>query len=244
MSYVLVHGGGSAAGFWDRLVPLLDQPALAVNLPGRNGKPGDLATLSVDDEVASVVADVEAADLDDPITLVIHSSGGLVVPGVVAALRPRVRHVLLNAASVPPEGGCGLDCMQARHREGLAAAFEVAVREGRTMTTPGPPADPEAFRNAYGGPPLDDETLAYMVDPTGCVPDTMHHYRQPVRWSQSSDVPVTYVLNEQDRPVPEPLQEEMIGRIPQGAEVIRFDTGHIPAATDTKAFAEVVLGLA
>ena len=139
MSYVLVHGGGSAAGFWDRLVPFLDQPALAVNLPGRNGKPGDLATLSVDQEAASVVADVEAAGLDDPITLVIHSSGGLVVPGVVAALRPRVRHVLLNAASVPPEGGCGLDCMQDRHREGLAAAFEVADREGRAMTTPGPP---------------------------------------------------------------------------------------------------------
>ena len=240
MAYVLVHGGGSASGFWDRLVPLLDGPALAVDLPGRNGRPGDLATLTVDDEVASIVADVQAARLDDPIVVVAHSSGGLTVPGVVDALRPRVTRVVLNAASVPPEGGCGLDCMQDRHREGLTAALAQADRDGVSLTTPGPPADPETFRTAYGGDPLDDETLAYMVDPRRCVPDTMHHYRQPVYWSRAGDVPVTYILNERDRPVPVPLQETMIGRLPQRATVIRLDTGHIPAVTHARRFADAV----
>ena len=69
-----------------------------------------------------MVADVEAADLTDPIVVVAHSSGGLVVPGVVAALGARVRHVVLNAALVPAEGGCGIDCMKERHREGLLMA--------------------------------------------------------------------------------------------------------------------------
>ena len=112
MTYVLVHGGGSTGRFWDRLLPHLDRPALAVDLPGRAGKPADLATLSVEEESASVVADIEAAAIDGPIVLVAHSSGGLVAPGVVVALGGRCTSVVLNAAQVPTEGGCGADCMK------------------------------------------------------------------------------------------------------------------------------------
>jgi pimeloyl-ACP methyl ester carboxylesterase len=32
---VLVHGGSFAASCWDLVVPLLDGPVLAVDLPGR-----------------------------------------------------------------------------------------------------------------------------------------------------------------------------------------------------------------
>lgn len=81
--------------------------ALAVDLPGRAGRAGDLGSLTVDQEVASVVADVVAADLPSPLVLVAHSSGGLVVPGVVAGLRAAgrpVAHIVLNAALVPAEG--------------------------------------------------------------------------------------------------------------------------------------------
>jgi pimeloyl-ACP methyl ester carboxylesterase len=240
VTYVLVHGGGMTARFWDRLVPALDVAALAVDLPGRNGKSGDLAILTVDDEVASVVADIESAAIDDDIVLVAHSSGGLVVPGVVAALDGRVSQVVLNAASVPPEGGCGLDCMQERHREGLLIAFEMAEREGTAITTPGRPDDPESFRRTYGGDPLDDETLAFVVDPARCVSDTVNHYRQPVFWSWAGEVPITYVLNELDRPIPVELQEEMISRLPRTPRVIRLDTGHIPAITDPQTFAKVL----
>ena len=41
----------------------------------------------------------------------------------------------------------------------------------------------KSFRRTYGGDPLDDETLAFVVDPTRCVSDTVNHYRQPVYWS-------------------------------------------------------------
>src|SRR3954470_1437863 len=145
MTYVLVHGGGSTARFWDRLMPYLGVPALAVDLPGRNGKPADFGTLTVDDEVASVVADVTAAGAADPIVLVAHSSGGLVVPGVVAGLGDRVTRIVLNAALIPPEGGCGLDGMQPRHPEGLKIAAEHARRDGIVITLPGAPEDPEPF---------------------------------------------------------------------------------------------------
>ena len=237
---VLIHGGGATARFWDRLRPHLGVEALAVDLPGRRARPADLATLTVDQEAASVVADIEAATPLGPLTLVAHSSGGLVVPGVVAALGGRVGAIVLNAALVPEEGGCGLDCMQERHREGLRTAVAAAAAEGGTITLPGPPADAEAFRHAYGGDPLDDETLAYVVDPERCVPDTVHHYFQPVFWSLAAGVPITYVRNTRDRPVRPEDQEVMVRRLPAPVEDLPVDSGHLLPVTSPAAFARIV----
>jgi pimeloyl-ACP methyl ester carboxylesterase len=239
--HLLVHGGGTTSRFWDLLVPRLDGPALAVDLPGRGDKPADLATLSVDDEVASVVADVDAAGFGEPIVVVAHSSGGLTVPGVLRALDGQVAHVVLVAASVPPEGGCGLDCMQPRHREGVLLALDIAEKEGRPLFTSGPPADPESFRRAYGGPPLTDEQLAFVVDPVRCVVDTLHHYLQPVHWMDVPPVPITYVATVLDRPVPVELQRTMAARIP--AKVIELPTGHIPPIVDPVGFAALLRDL-
>jgi pimeloyl-ACP methyl ester carboxylesterase len=240
VSIVLIHGGGTTARFWDRLTPLLAPPVLAVDLPGRAGKPADLATLSVDQEVASVSADIATGLPDGRVVLVAHSSGGLVVPGVVAALEGRVCSVVLNAALVPAEGGCGIDCMKARHREGLVMALRSTAREGRSITLPGPPADPESFRSAYGGEPLDDADLAYVVDPVRCVPDTVHHYFQPVHWSAVAGVPITYVLNEQDRPVPTATQEVMARRLPPPSTVVRVASGHLLPVTSPGTFADIL----
>ena len=236
MAYVLVHGGGSTARYWDRVVTLLEGNALAVDLPGRNGKPADLPTLTVEQEVASVLDDIAGAELDEPIVLVAHSSGGLVAPGVVAGLGDKVERVVLNAALVPPEGGCGLDCLKPNQREGLKLAVEEASRNGTAITLPGPPADPEGFRTAYGGDPLGDDDLAFVVDPVRCVADTVHHYFQPIHWSKAAAVPVTYILNERDRPIPPATQEQMIAWLPQPATVIRMNGGHLPAVTEPAAF--------
>ena|GEM_PF-5459289 len=78
------------------------------------------------------------------------------------------------------EGGLGVDCMKGHHREGLLLSISAAARDGTPITLPGPPDDPESFRKAYGGDPLDDDTLAFVVDPIRCVEDTVHHYFQPV----------------------------------------------------------------
>ena len=241
MTVVLIHGGGATGAFWDRLVPFLDAPPLVVDLPGRRGRPADLDTLTVDEEVASVVADVEAGAPAGPVTLVAHSSGGLVVPGVVAALGGRVAAIVLNAALVPAEGECGIECMQERHRDGLRLAVAAAARDGGSIILPAPP-DPESLRRSYGGDPLDDATLAFVTDPERAVADTVHHYFQPVHWSAvaAAGVPVTYVLNERDRPIRPDMQEVMVRRLPPPVEVIRVDSGHLLPVTSPAVFAEIV----
>jgi pimeloyl-ACP methyl ester carboxylesterase len=158
---------------------------------------------------------------------------------VLGGLGDRVAHVVLNAASVPPEGGRGLECMQERHRAGVLGAYESLKASGQPMLTPGPPSDPEAFRNAYGVP-LTDEDLAFVVDPVRCVVDTMSHYFQPISWRSAPQVPVTYIVNRLDRPVPEPLQREMIARLPRPPEVVELESGHIPAVVLPAELAAVI----
>ena len=106
---VLVHGGAHASDCWDltvgeirRLAPELT--VLAVDLPGRRGKPGDLAAVRIADCVDSVIADVESAGLSE-VVVCGHSLGGVTVPGVVAKLgTSRVREMVLAAAFLPPQG--------------------------------------------------------------------------------------------------------------------------------------------
>lgn len=239
--------------FWDRLVPLLDGPVLAADMPGRAGKPagpGGLGALTVDDEVASVLADVAAAGaagLPDPLVVVAHSSGGLAVPGIVAGLVAagrRVDAVVLSAAAVPPEGGCGLDCMRERHAEGVRLAFELAEGDTEKLVVLGMPSDTEKFRASYGGEPLDDETLEWILDPDRLVPDTMNLYFQPVHWSQfPAGIPITYVVNTLDRAMPCEKQEEMAARLPGSPRLVHLEAGHIPPVTDPTGFAALLRSL-
>jgi pimeloyl-ACP methyl ester carboxylesterase len=241
VSFVLIHGGGTSSRYWDRLLPHLEHPALAVDLPGRAGKPADLMELTVQECAASVVADVRDAGLDR-IVLVAHSSGGLFVPDVVAALAPRVLHIVLSAANVPPEGGTGLDAMKASHRDRVIAGMDAARREGWVLRTPGPePA--EKVREAYGGDPLPADLVEFMRDPVRCVRDSMSFYFQPVHWSAIGDVPVTFVKHRRDRPSPPALQDEQIARLPAPG-VVEIDSGHIPAVTHPEDFARILDAIA
>ena len=71
----------------------------------------------------------------------------------------------------------------------------------------------------------------------------MHHYFQPVHWSEVAGVPITYVLNERDRPVP-PDTQELDGAAASAcpSTVIRVDSGHLLPVTSPAVFAEILAG--
>jgi pimeloyl-ACP methyl ester carboxylesterase len=136
---VLVHGGAHAADCWDLTVDELgrqapDLPVLAVDVPGRGGKPGELAALSIGDCVESVVADIEDAGLRD-VVVCGHSLAGVIVPSVVTKLgSPRVREMILAAAFVPPQGTSVLDTLGGPlgwYARRAAAAREVPIEMPR-----------------------------------------------------------------------------------------------------------------
>jgi pimeloyl-ACP methyl ester carboxylesterase len=219
----------------------LQTDALAVDLPGRGGHPADLAAVALSDAVECVTED--ALGVAGPLVLVAHSSGGLVVPGVAAKLGDRVLHVVLNAASVPAEGGTGLDCMQVRHRESVRSIKQM-IESGHAITTPEAPPAPDRLRRAYGGRELNDQEIDFLRDPVRFVPDTYNYYFSPVYWSEAATVPHTYVLNLYDRAVPLDLQEEMLSRLPASPRIIPLAAGHMPAVTMPAVLAALLDGIA
>jgi pimeloyl-ACP methyl ester carboxylesterase len=241
ITLVLIHGGSSTARYWDLLRTHLQTDSLAVDLPGRGEHPADLSTVTLADAVQTVTKDVSQVAGD--VILVAHSSGGLVVPGVASNLGERVRHVVLNAASVPPEGGIGVECMQPRHRESVQTIGRM-IESGTVIATPAEPPVPDRLRRGYGGADLSDEQIDYLRDPVRYVSDTYNYYFAPVHWSQAATIPHTYVLNLHDRAVPLDLQEEMLRRLPSPPRVIPLPVGHMPSVTMPAVVAALLDGIA
>jgi pimeloyl-ACP methyl ester carboxylesterase len=128
---VLVHGGGFDGRCWDRLVPLLAGPSLAVDLPGRGAHPTPLGEVTLAACADTVCADVDAAGFDE-LVLVGHSLAGCSMPGIVGRLGARVRHVVFVACTVPADGHSAFDV--------LDADIQALIRDaGEAATGPMPP---------------------------------------------------------------------------------------------------------
>ena len=148
--FVLVHGAGGGATSWDRLLPHLDRPAIAVDLPGRGSRADvDLASVRLDDCARAILDDVAAADGadTDDLVLVGHSFAGVSVPRVMAELAPRLRHVVFLSAVVPPDGTAVLDQIDPAVRELVRAAIDGGIysqdrESARVMLCNDMPDDP------------------------------------------------------------------------------------------------------
>jgi len=110
MHFVLIHGGAHGAWCWQPLLEHLDAPALAVDLPGRAGRPGDLEALAVRDFAAAVVEDIEKAGLSR-VVLVGHSMAGLTIPLVLERIPERIASVVFVSCVLPREGQSVLDAI-------------------------------------------------------------------------------------------------------------------------------------
>jgi pimeloyl-ACP methyl ester carboxylesterase len=198
---VLVHGGAFAASCWDLLLPHLDGPVLAVDLPGRGAHPADLAEVTLADAAASVVADVDAAGFDE-VVLVGHSLAGSTMPGVVGLLGDRVRHAVFVACTVPEDGRSSFDTLDAEVQTGGID-----------------------FRYAFGND-LDDEQWAWcesrmVPEAMGLVIGAVH-----LRPLHASKAGFTWIRTLQDAIVPPDRQLRFAANVPH-CEVVDLDAAHM-----------------
>jgi pimeloyl-ACP methyl ester carboxylesterase len=237
---VLVHGAQHAGDCWDPTVAELHRVdpelrVLAVDLPGRRGKPGDLTTARLDDWVDSVVLDIEGAGLDD-LVIVGHSMAGLTVPGVVAKLgSERVREMILAAAFVPPQGTAFVDTLPGAlgwyaRRESAASARK---RKAATMPTAW-----AMYTNCNGmthGQRQFVRERFYPESPTVVL-------EKVDRSTMPADVARTWILTGRDRTVPVEAQRRCIAALGGVHTLIELDTCHDLMVSEPDRLAEILVG--
>ena len=228
-TYVLVHGAGMGASCWERLLPHLDAPALAVDLPGRGSRAGTpVETVGLEDCARALSEDVATLDADE-LVLVAHSFAGVTVPRVMAELAPRLRHVVFLSAVVPPDGTSVLDQIDPSVREAV-----------RASTTGGVYAQDRAGVQAMLCNDMDAEQTAWTLDQA--VDDSAALLTETVDLrGLAADVPRTYVRLSRDVCYPPELQERSAAVV--GGDVAHLDTGHMAMVTAPGRLADLLRSL-
>jgi pimeloyl-ACP methyl ester carboxylesterase len=230
MGVVLVHGGYHGAWCWDGVVPRLDAPTLAVDLPGRGSHPMDLDEVTIEVSADSVLADIDAAGFDR-VVLVGHSLAGVTLPVVAGKLGDRVARLVFVSCLVVPDGESVLTMNPAEQREDFDRRLRSGPGEATTLS-------PEHHRELLGND-LDDQQCSYVLDRVGS--DSMRFFTDTVTWSaETRGMPKTYVRLLQDRAVALADQDEMIRRLGTGVTVHDIDAGHEVMITRPGDLAEIL----
>jgi pimeloyl-ACP methyl ester carboxylesterase len=230
-SIVLIHGGGLDSRCWDRLVPLLDRPVLAVDLPGRGVHPAPLDSVSFAECAASVRDDVDAAGFDG-VVLVGHSLAGCSMPAMIGLLGERVRHAVFVACTVPEDGHSALDTLDAEIQAMVRAADEPL--EPRPM-------DP-AMAKVVLGNDLDEEQFAWCTE--RLVPEAPRLTTDPVDLSPlATAMPRTWVRTLQDIIVAAAKQSRFADNV-GNCPVVDLDAGHMCMISQPEALAGILNAVA
>jgi len=214
-AFVLIHGGFHGAWCWDRLLPHLNKPALAVDLPGRGKHPAPMEEVTVEACVRSVIADMDAAGLER-VVLVGHSLGGATAPVVAAQIPDRVAHLVLVSCILAPDGGAVIDAFPEETRELMRRRLGESAEAESEMD--------EATHRELLGNDMDEEEIRWVLEHVG--PDSKLLFSDRAsRAGLPDDLPRTYLRLRRDRSVPWELQEEMIALLP-GLRIEELDSGH------------------
>ncbi len=232
---VLVHGGQHAGDCWDPTVDEIHRQApelavLALDLPGRRGKPGDLRTATIGQWVDSLVSDIDAAGADD-LVIVGHSMAGLTVPGVVRKLgSSRVREMILAAAFVPPQGTAVVDTLPGPVgwyvRRIVANANEGTLPKSLAAF---------AFCNGMTRAQRKFNSQHFYAEGPAVAVETVNRDGMP------DDVPRTWIMTLRDRALPIKSQRNSIAALGGVQTLIPIDTCHNLMVSEPTRLAEILI---
>jgi pimeloyl-ACP methyl ester carboxylesterase len=213
MRLILIHGAGLGAWAWERVLPGLEFPSLAVDLPRRGDTTQVLATMSLEDYAQSVVEQI-GGPRDEKIVLVGHSVGGEIALRVASRMPGRVAGIVFVSAVLPPPGKSMLSLQPWFQRQFMKPIFRF-----------GPPLPPEKVIRASGCADLDEATCRLLV--SRYAPESPRLFLDPVAWAPADLPPCLYVKTLLDRTVLPPIQDLMIARA-KPSRVETIESGHLP----------------
>lgn len=207
-TFVLVHGSWHAGWCWHKIAARLERAghrALAPDLPGHGRDRRPLAGITLADYVQCVtdVLDRES----EPVILVGHSRGGIVISQAAEARPDKVRALVYLAAFLVPDGGTALELALADRDSLVLPNLHLDRAGGFDMLAE------RAYREAlYADCSDDDIALARSL----LTPEPSAPAATPLRLSDANygRVPRTYIELTQDRAVSISLQRRMHQRLP------------------------------
>jgi pimeloyl-ACP methyl ester carboxylesterase len=200
---ILVHGGTHTSTCWEYLLPLLNGPARAVDLPGRGSRPADLSRVTLADCVEAVIDEADTAAFPR-FALVGHSLGGVTITETAYLYPSRVSQLVYVGALVPPPGSSASVLMTGGQMDSM-----LPMSEDRAKT--------------LFGNDLTDEQWAHHFK--GIVPDAVGIMNAQLS-GYPSGIPITYVNMSEDVPVPPALADQMAGNLGDGVERRTLAAGH------------------
>lgn len=220
-TYVLIHGAWHGAWCWYRVVPRLEaagHTVIAPDLAGLGRDKTPLASVSLASWAQDVCALLNAAR--EPVILVGHSRGGIVISTVAEARPDRVQCLVYLTAFLAPNG---------------QSLFQLADQAAGSLVTPNIVTAPdevsmtvrdEAIAPAfYGECSEEDLALARLM----LLPEPVRPCATPVQVSDArfGRVPRVYIECLRDRAIPPALQKKMYTEVPC-RKVLSIDTDHSP----------------
>jgi pimeloyl-ACP methyl ester carboxylesterase len=220
-TFVLVHGAWHGRWAWEKVVPLLEEAGHKVEAPDLRGH-GDDKT-PVPEVSLQSYADRVSEVLDgqsEPVILVGHSMGGIVISEVAERHPEKVRLLVYLAAFLLPNGKTLLETAQTDDE--TLVLQNVEVDEDKGIVTIREDAAREVF---YGDCSEEDvERAKERLQPQALAP-----FATPVGVGEENfgRVKRTYIECLQDRAIGPATQKRMYTELPC-EKVISMETSHSP----------------
>jgi pimeloyl-ACP methyl ester carboxylesterase len=232
----LIAGAWHGAWCWHRLTPLLERHGarvIAPDLPSMAGDPtpADRVTL---DSWARFVADIVVSQTE-PVVLVGHSRGGIVISQAAELAPGRIRHLVYLSAYLLP-AGASLAEEARRDAESIIAANMIAADSGMTCSV-----RESAVREAFYG--LCSEA-DYDYARVRLSPEPLKPLVTPltITASRFGSVPRAYVETTRDRTVTLASQRRMRAALPC-APVFTLESDHSPFLSQPEALARILISI-
>ena len=235
--FVLVHGMSHGGFAWDLLTRRLQRDGhrvVAPDLPGHGRRAHERRRTSLA-TYARAVADATIQAGFSRATIVGHSMGGAVLPGVAGLIPARIRHLVFLAAVVPDHGAttlqghitpAGRQMLRGLARAGDGAAQYSALFEWARWMGDLPLGDPRVSATL---PQLTPQPLRPLPE------------RVDMRRFHALRVPCTYIRCLRDAAIVPARAAEYAARL--GLTPIDLDCAHNPMLSAVDALAKILIKL-
>jgi len=236
-TFLLIHGAWHGAWCWHKVVPRLEKRGHTVLAP-------DLPAMGIDRTAANRVSLASWRDFvcgivdsaPEPVVLVGHSRGGIVISEVAEHRPERVRALVYVTAFLLKDGQCLFD-LAASDPQSLAPASMVMSADKSTSTLRA-----ESLRDLFYGECSDEDfalaRLCLKPEPTLPLATPIH-----VTAERYGSVPRVYIECHRDRAVTPRMQRDMQAASPCD-QVLSLDTDHSPFFSRPDELARMLDGLA